>query len=485
MNNLLAMTVAGSVIVGLMLLLRPVTVKLFPARWQYRIGKMAITFFLVPFSIFAGKLLSLLPQSITSSDYLGTSLMAILGEVHSNGLVEIMDSQIESHFPMIMENHFSIEVMQIILCIWLVGVVAFATWYFYCYRRFMKQIRANSIPAPENAADLLSSCKAELGIRGNLKFMINSKIASPMLVGLLHPTILLPISNMQEIDLKLVLTHELMHLKRKDLWIKIFALAAGTLHWFNPFAYILRKDISRWSELSCDEVLAIEMSHGERKLYGEAILNTLDNNTGINTAFCSSFCESKKYIERRLIMMLNVKTKKKYIAVVAVLVILAIGGIGMEVATSLAEDDIDNVTSVNVDEQAEKPIIGPTETKQVINVDVKSLDIDEFVTIGGPYTLEEGDIISYDITAEGKGNLNAYFRKTDDPNDDKGYLGVGGLTGNFMKDSNSFIVPKSLAGTYYLWIENFDGKKLDKNNNSGVLNNVKGTVEIAVESASK
>jgi beta-lactamase regulating signal transducer with metallopeptidase domain len=44
----------------------------------------------------------------------------------------------------------------------------------------------------------------------------------------------------------------------------------GMLHWFNLFVYILRKDIGRWSELSCDEVLATEMSHEERRLYGEA-----------------------------------------------------------------------------------------------------------------------------------------------------------------------------------------------------------------------
>ena len=181
--------------------------------------------------------------------------------------------------------------------------------------------------------------------------------------------------------------------------------------------------------------------------------------------------------------MLNVKKTKKYTAVLAVVAILAIGGTGIAIAVAAgaAENDIDDVINVPSDKQAEEPIIGPTETRQAINVDVKSLDIGEFVAVGGPYTLEEGDIIRYDIRAEGNGNLNAEFRKTDDPNDDKGYLGEMGLSGNFMKNSNSFIVRKSLAGTYYLWIGNFDGKALDKNNNSGVLNNVKGTVEIAVE----
>jgi hypothetical protein len=297
--------------------------------------------------------------------------------------------------------------------------------------------------------------------------------------------ILLPASGISGIDLKLVLTHELMHLKRKDLWVKMLALLAGTLHWFNPVVHALRKDVSTWGELSCDEALAAEMSHEERKLYGEAILNTLDNYSGINTAFGSSLCESKKHIERRLIRMLNVKKTKKYIAVLAVVAIMVIGGTGLALAASSVKDDIGNVINVAVEKQEAKPTIGDTETKQAINVDVKSLDIGEFVAVGGPYTLEEGDIILYDITAEGNGNLNADFRKTDDPNDDKGYLGEIGLSSNFMKNSDSFIVPKSLAGTYYLWIGNFDGKTLDRNNNSGVLNNVKGTVEIAVESASK
>lgn len=306
-----------------------------------------------------------------------------------------------------------------------------------------------------------------------------------MLVGLFHPMILLPTLNMQELDLKLVLTHELIHLKRKDLWVKMLALIARTVHWFNPLVHVLRKDISTWGELSCDEALACKMSHEERKLYGEAILNTLDIHSGINTSFCSSLCESRKHIERRLVRMLNVKKTKKYITVLAVVAILAIGGTGMAIAASLAEADIGNVINVAVEKQEAKPIIEDTETKQAINVDVKSLDIGEFVAVGGPYTLEEGDIIRYDITAEGNGNLNADFRKTDDPNDDKGYLGEIGLSSNFMNNSGSFIVPESLAGTYYLWIGNFDGKTLDKNNNSGVLNNVKGTVEIAVESASK
>ena len=477
-STLLAMSIAGSAVVVLMLLLRPVTMKIFPAKWQYGIGKMAIAFFLLPVFLFAGKL-SWTKPVVESYPAQPPIIQKALPTLPSSGFAVAMDT--------LVEKHLTVELTQAILFIWFVGVMVFAGWHFYCYRRFSKQLRTDSFPVSENTATavLLSSCKTALGIHREVKLMMNPKIKSPMLVGLRSPMILLPTSNMREHDLKLVLTHELMHLKRKDLWVKMIALLAGTMHWFNPFVHVLRKDISTWGELSCDEALACEMSHEERKLYGEAILNTLDNHSGINTAFCSSLCESKKHIERRLVRMLNVKKTKKYIAVLAVVAILAIGGTGMAIAASSAEADIGNVINVAVEKQKAKPIIGDTETKQAINVDVKSLDIGEFVAVGGPYTLEEGDIIRYDITAEGNGNLNADFRKTDDPNDDKGYLGEIGLSSNFMKNSGSFIVPESLAGTYYLWIGNFDGKTLDKNNNSGVLNNVKGTVEIAVESASK
>ena len=277
--------------------------------------------------------------------------MAIPGALRTDGFV---DALIERHLPATMEKYLPLEVMEAVLLIWLAGAMVFAGWHFYCYRRLSKQLRENSIPVPEDTvAVLLSSCKAALGINEDVRLMLNHKITSPMLVGLRRPMILLPAFSISGMDLKLVLTHELMHLKRKDLWVKVFALIAGTLHWFNPFAHILCKDVSLWGELSCDEALAAEMSHEERRLYGEAILNTLDNHSGINTAFCSSLCESRKHIERRLTMLLNVKKMKKHIAVFAVVTILAIGSVGTAVAALATEykpnPDPDSITNYNPD----------------------------------------------------------------------------------------------------------------------------------------
>lgn len=348
-STLLAMSIAGSAVVGLMLLLRPVTMKIFPAKWQCGIGKMAIAFFLLPVFHFAGKF-SLIQPVAESYPAEPSIIRKAPPTLPASGFADAMDT--------LAEKHLTIELTQAGLLIWLVGVMVFVGWHFYCYRRFSKQLRADSFPVSEDTATagLLSSCKAALGIHSEVKLMMNSKIKSPMLVGLRSPMILLPISNMRELDLKLVLTHELMHLKRKDLWVKMLALLAGTVHWFNPLTHVLRKDISTWCELSCDEALACDMSHEERKHYGEAILNTLDNHSGMNTAFYSPLCESKKHIKRRLIRMLNVKKTKKSVTVLAVAAILAIGGTGVALAAGSTANDIDNVINAGVDKQNDSNI---------------------------------------------------------------------------------------------------------------------------------
>ena len=183
-------------------------------------------------------------------------------------------------------------------------------------------------------------------------------------------------------------------------------------------------------------------------------------------------------MKTRIFSIMDTTKKKAGITILCVALIATIG-----TGIVFAAGSANNVNPVNVaiEKQAEKTTIGATETKEVIDIKVESLDIGEFVSIGGPYLFEEGDIIQYDITSEGEGHLNVQLRKTNDLNDDKGYLGHSGVTGNFIKDFNSFKVSKPLAGTYYLWIGNFDSKKLDVDYDSGTLSNIKGTVKIAVE----
>lgn len=325
--NLLIMSISGSIVVGLVMLFRPLTVKIFPAKWHYGIGKIAIAFFLIPISFIVGEIPNELLKDIISSQPSGMFPTVITEVSQQKNFLDGVDFLANKQLAVTIEQRLSLEGLEYILLIWFVGAIVFSSWHFYCYHRFIHQFRKGNIYAAPNATSLLLSCKAKLGIKSKVKLLENRKIVSPMLVGLFQPTILLPKSNIQESDLRLIFTHELIHLRRRDLWVKAFVLLAGTLHWFNPLAYVLRMHIFTWSELSCDEVLASSMSHNERKLYGEVILKTLDKHFGIESAFSSSFSESKKQIQRRLMRILNIKKIKKHTSILAIAVILLIGGI--------------------------------------------------------------------------------------------------------------------------------------------------------------
>lgn len=108
-SNLLAMSIAGSVVVGLMLLFRPVTAKIFPAKWQYVIGKMAIAFFLLPVSLIVGKISFVLPKTITPRNPSGTPPMAIPETLQPNDFVDAVDTLMEKHLPAAMERSWHLK----------------------------------------------------------------------------------------------------------------------------------------------------------------------------------------------------------------------------------------------------------------------------------------------------------------------------------------------------------------------------------------
>lgn len=319
---LITLTVAGSAIVVFILLLQLISPNLFPAKWRYTIGKMAILFYVFPVAFFVKWIVQFLPQGQTL-DVDTPAIAMIMKETSTDNQTMLISKQIIPR-----------EIAWILLILWGIGTITFALWQIYCYRRFMRSMKetASLISVDCEAAKQLASLKEILKIKGKIQLAYSPSIKSPVLIGLLKPIILLPMRDKLPIDLGMAIHHELIHLRRKDLWIKMFALAVGAIHWFNPFAHLLRKDIHLWSELSCDDEVVRNMAYSERKRYGEMILNVMIGSRGLPIKFCSSLSGDGKQLKRRLAMMLNVKNPQKQIVFITVLLTLLIGVIATTTA---------------------------------------------------------------------------------------------------------------------------------------------------------
>ncbi|QLG40724.1 peptidase M56 [Paenibacillus sp. E222] len=336
MNTILVLlstlTVAGSVVVAFILLLRLVPFQVFPAKWRFGIGKMALGLYLLPIFLAFNWMFSLFPSSNTVNELPINAQHVIPGSFNPT--------------PAIQVQTISANVALVFICLWVIGAIAFAAWQTYCYHRFIKTLKLTrtSVPMTSEIAMLLLVIKENLGLKSEVRLAYSAMIRSPFLIGLRKPTIYLPLKNSANVDISMVFHHELIHLKRKDLWIKALILVARALHWFNPLVHMLSKDIHTWSELSCDEEVVKGMTLADRKRYGETILNVVAGSRNLPIQFCSSLSGDGKQLKRRLTFMLNVKNVNKKTFVVAISTLFVVAAIST-VTTAWASSNTPRVVA--------------------------------------------------------------------------------------------------------------------------------------------
>lgn len=94
----------------------------------------------------------------------------------------------------------------------------------------------------------------ELGMPRKPRLMIMSDSAVPLAFGLVRPTILLPAECRQwtELRRRIVLLHELTHIRRRDTVWQLFANVVAAVWWFQPLAWFARRRLRQESEYACD-----------------------------------------------------------------------------------------------------------------------------------------------------------------------------------------------------------------------------------------
>ena len=105
---------------------------------------------------------------------------------------------------------------------------------------------------------------SEVGVSSNITFLRNRRAAMPMACGVLRPAVLMP----QEADewpadrLRIVLLHELAHVKRHDCLTHLIAQIACAFHWFNPLAWIAARQVRTERERACDDLVLAAGTRG-------------------------------------------------------------------------------------------------------------------------------------------------------------------------------------------------------------------------------
>lgn len=137
--------------------------------------------------------------------------------------------------------------------------------------------RAMQIKSPRVLA-LLASARAKVGWRGSVELRNSESCVTPLVVGYWRPTILLPNAVLERLDdaeLESVLAHELVHLRRRDSWVRLATAVARSFYFFHPAVWWLGRELDRLREDACDESTVAAL-RGRRHAYGSALVKTAE-----------------------------------------------------------------------------------------------------------------------------------------------------------------------------------------------------------------
>jgi len=241
----------------------------------------------------------------------------------------------------------SIPLWGVLLVIWGLGVVGAIAYHTLRHRRFMRFVRRWSEPVVDPRVwEILVRVQTELGMQRQIDVKVCEAVPSPMLVGLLRPTIVLPTTQAPERTLTLILKHELIHLQRHDLWSKAMLVGATCLHWYNPLVYLMARAAADQCEISCDERLLQDADGQLRMQYGEAIIGAARRKGRAYTALSTNFYGGKKSMKLRISSIMNVTRKRNGAVILGVTLagIILTGGIVVSAGSAQLQEAIPTPT---------------------------------------------------------------------------------------------------------------------------------------------
>ena len=320
--TVLEISVSVSAVVLLVFLLTPLLEKRFAAKWRYWIWLLLAVRLLIPvnFHMQQPVVQISMPQRTVAVQ------AAVKPQPGQDSSIPAMQSPQTTVRP--------ITVASLIPIVWLAGAAVFLLLRFSGYFAFLRMVRRWSRPIREpEIREVLQSQEKALGIRRGPAFLCCKRISSPMMAGFFRPMLLLPSTDYSEEELRLILKHELIHWKRRDIWYKLLLSVANAIHWFNPIIWLMARKAGENTELVCDSEVVKGFGTDYRRRYGETILSSVRRSKIRGTSFSTYFNGGAKTLKQRFANILDAGKKHRGIVTFCVVVIV-LGILGAAVACS-------------------------------------------------------------------------------------------------------------------------------------------------------
>ena len=322
---LLSLSVSGALLLLLILGLKPLYKNKFSKRWQYYIWIVVALRFLLPFTP---------DTTIVGSLFEKFDKAAITNEIPTSPNVPVpADTGNSKAEPTQTNREITTAAMRepfnkyvCLFFIWSALALVLFVRKVTVYQGFIQYIKAGNKEVSDiKILNLLSDCEEKLNIKTRVELSCNPLIASPMLIGFFRPRIILPVGELEDKELSYIFVHELTHYKQRDMFYKWLIQIIVCVHWFNPFVYLLEKEVNKSCELSCDEKVLSVLDDKAKREYGDTLISFLKSSNLYKSSLASvTLTEGAEQLKERLGAIMKFRKKSKVVIAITTIFTVAV-----------------------------------------------------------------------------------------------------------------------------------------------------------------
>ena len=193
---------------------------------------------------------------------------------------------------------------------WLAGGLMYLGWWMFS-QVGVRHLVKDAQPANESWSQLLETVTGELDLHRQVRLLESWRIKAAITVGIFNPIVVVPADTRDwpANRRRLVLSHELAHVKRWDTLIEAFALLVTVVYWVNPFVWFAVRQLRIERERDCDN--AVLSAGAKPSDYAELLLNiAADLGGSAKPIWRMSTISQSSNLKDRLMSILNQKINR-------------------------------------------------------------------------------------------------------------------------------------------------------------------------------
>jgi len=224
------------------------------------------------------------------------------------------------HIKVFTAGQKTVELWALVMMLW-IGVAAILLLCFTVrYQKYTNPLSRLTSDKNGKAKIIFEKVKAEHKCKLNIEVIFTTGVNHPMGIGIFKKRILLPKDAYTDKQLYYILKHEYTHFLNRDLLVKMLVQVFCYIFWWNPFVYLLRKNLAQILEIKCDLRVVETMDAQERTEYLSTIVSIIkkDKETKVlkSPATAAALFENKKKsnLEERFTYVSKAGTTKRKVA---------------------------------------------------------------------------------------------------------------------------------------------------------------------------